>query len=72
MVLSIIIIQGSHRGRGDEREHNMTATDSFLNRLSFVAENEEDSSENRVGVMIYFYGDTNVMLLSYLGDLLRS
>ena len=47
MVLNRIFIQGSH-GRGDEREHNMTATDSFLNRLSFVAENEDDSSENRV------------------------
>ena len=27
---------------------NAAATDSFLNRLSFVAENEEDNPENKV------------------------
>ena len=36
---------GGGRGR---RQEEAAAADSFLNRLSFVAENEEENSENKV------------------------
>ena len=40
----LCVQSGGARGREQEE----AAADSFLNRLSFVAENEEDSGENQV------------------------
>ena len=40
----LCIQSGGARGRQQEE----AAADSFLNRLSFVADNEEDSGENQV------------------------
>ena len=40
----LIIIQAD----GADRVQDGIAADSFLNRLSFVAENEEDNPENKV------------------------
>ena len=48
---------GGGRGR---RQEEAAAADSFLNRLSFVAENEEENSENKV---------SENKAQEYLGDL---
>ena len=40
---------GGGRGR---RQEEAAAADSFLNRLSFVAENEEVNSENKVSMKL--------------------
>ena len=37
---------------GGQRSDDVATPDSFLNRLSFVAESEEDNVENKVGKLI--------------------